>query len=262
IAAVGMLWASIGWVSGGPLEDPTPVSRWQNPAPNAASSPEQTSLQSTGAATGMSAAPLAYQPMASLPPGCTDAVPPRAAGLGITGGAGIMFLQPRFSSNPALLTVKTVQGAGGTSSATVAVSTDFHWDQESAARFWLGITLGDNWMVRANYWNFRHSPADVAVVHAADPLNTTTTVATVGSWPFVATALPGASPPDLIHVSSDLRLDVLDLEGVYTTTVGRWVLQGALGLRHADLEQNYRAGLSNAGNPAALVTANFRDQSE
>jgi hypothetical protein len=173
-----------------------------------------------------------------------------------------MLLQPRFSSNPALLTVKTVQGAGGTSSATVAGVTDFHWDQETAPRFWLGITLGDNWMVRANYWDFRHAPADVAVIHAPDPLNTTTTVATVGALPFVATALPGAAPPDLIHVSSNLTLDVFDLEGVYSVSTGRWLLQGALGLRHADLEQNYRAGLTNAGNPAALVTANFRDQSE
>src|SRR5262249_13329808 len=75
-------------------------------------------------------------------------------------------------------------------------------------------------------------------------------------------SLPPGAPPDLIHVDSNLRLDVIDLEGVYSTTAGRWSLQGALGLRHADLQQQYHASLSNAGNAAILLTPVLRDQRE
>ena len=63
-------------------------------------------------------------------------------------------------------------------------------------------------------------------------------------------------------MSSGLRLDVFDLEGVYSAAANRWQFQGAAGLRYVDLVQTYHANLVNAGNAAALVNATFRDQQE
>ena len=119
---------------------------------------------------------------------------------GSAGARAFILLQPRFSSNPALLTIKTVQNAGGTASRTGSDSTEFNWGIDGAPRAWLGLTTGDNWMIRTDYWNFRHALEVVAsLIHPIDPAGFTTTVATVGtllSWP--PPWLPAAARPDSI----------------------------------------------------------------
>ncbi len=296
LAALGILWAGAGLALAGPLDPyapakvppplpPTeevlilPALKAPIPAESAPRSSEKPQAATAGPPESRFAKTSAQDVLLGNSISQAAIAPPVAAvaattlvstwdpapvngGVGIAAGAGIYLLQPRFTSNPALLSIKNVQTPAGNLSTNQASSTDFHWSTDAAPRVWLGVTLSDSWMIRAAYWNFRHTADDVNALHGLDPAGTTTTIASVGALPFVSTELPLGAPADSIQIRSDLRLDVFDLEAAYKGTVGRWTFEGATGLRYADLVQHYHASLVNAGNAAIGFSPTFRDQRE
>jgi hypothetical protein len=171
-------------------------------------------------------------------------------------------MQPVFSSNPAFFQTRITTNAAGTTSATQTGITDFIWNFQVAPRFWLGVVLGDSWLVRARYWQFTESSQGITLLHAADAPNTLTTIGTVGLLPFTSTPLAAGSPSDLIALGSGLRLNVYDLEAAYSAEIGRWWLQYSAGARYAQLEQFYNADLVNAGNAALGFMSSARQQRE
>src|ERR1700676_2078774 len=129
LAALGILWAGTGWAVAGPpqsaaaptppteevlvlppLKVPVPASAatqglLPDKAPAASATPPESKFAKTSGGDILLGDTKTLPPASSVtPPSITviDATP-AGRGLGIAAGAGIYMLQPRFSSNPALL---------------------------------------------------------------------------------------------------------------------------------------------------------------
>ena len=184
------------------------------------------------------------------------------------GGASILFMRPRFESNPAYTVTSITSQGPGNPTRTSRQVTEFDYDFGTAFRTWVGFQGPGGFGLRARW--FLLDQAAPALEVANNPLQPGGPVLarTVASTsPLLAigpqTALPAvfavqsqaaAAPPSRTTVTSNLRMSVWDVEGTLGgLTLGRADLVFAGGVRFADIRQQYAATL--AGFPAQYLVS-------
>lgn len=140
---------------------------------------------------------------------------------------GIYLVQPVFGTNPAFL----VNSGGGNVSRQV----DFSHNLEVAPNVWLGYVSERGWGVRGRWFQFDHGSSSS---YAAAPGETIT-----GMSQF---ALGRAPVNGTIAASSNLAVNVFDIEGTCSIDGAKWSHLLGIGVRYAHMSQDYRATLTNA----------------
>lgn len=176
------------------------------------------------------------------------ATPRVASAQEVFAGAGISVLRPFYDHNPAYATL-TLGGQ--------QTEDDLSWNMWVAPKVWAGV-MGDTLGIRGSYFTFDHS-AENATLANADP-----TVA-VGV-PFDIATIPGApfgSPgliltnlglgADLMKFQQDLEIHTVDLEVIKDIKLRSIDLQFSGGARYMNLQQDYRATLTNSALGATEV---------
>ena len=153
-------------------------------------------------------------------------------------GAGVLILEPRWSSNPAYDRL----GANSTDTQTLQtnVQTDFNMGAGAAPLLWLGY-VGDNGIGIRGRWSQLYDKNNLSLNSPAQTDSTTTT--TYSAYPagvgFSAISSPDYN--DAFAFGSDLTMEVADLEILWDCHPARGSLVFGAGLRYAHLAQNYNA---------------------
>lgn len=175
------------------------------------------------------------------------------------GGASLLFIRPRFESNPAY-TVSTVlsQGPGNPTRNSRQVS-EFDYDFGTAFRTWLSYETAGGYGVRARWFRLDQAAKTMTVSNDPLPLGGPVLARTVaGTSPLLAigpqTSLPAVfslqvqgqpGAPAQLTFDSSLRMNAWDVEGTLGgLTLGRASLLFAGGVRFADIVQRYTATLT------------------
>lgn len=187
--------------------------------------------------------PLTQERSAHAP---TLTVTSTAAAGGWFGDLGFYVLHPRWSGgNPAFATLSETVVPGGTESTFVA--TDFDHDGSFAPLVQLGYAGRHGLGIRARWWTLR-STEDISTT--LDPGSTG--VSLLGP-PLLGIGGGLDLTPDTRALQGDFRnrlsLDVIDLEGLWDTRIGRSNLLLSAGVRYAHQGQTYRAIAAAGADP-------------
>lgn len=148
---------------------------------------------------------------------------------------GVFLIQPVFGTNPAFVSA----GAGG----NVARQVDFSHNLEVAPNVWLGYVSERGWGVRGRWFQFDH---DSSASYAAAPGETITGISSLGL---------GKIPINgTIAASSQLAVNMFDLQGTYSRESAKWSHLLGMGVRYTHMSQDYRATLTNPGTQIDLTS--------
>ena len=177
-----------------------------------------------------------------------------------TAGAGVYYLKPRFSSNPAFLVTNTAN-------PVFADHQDFSYEFSVSPRVWLACTNPDGFGLRAQWWQFDQSAQGTSVLNTESLGATISSPQTLGLGLTSPAAFPpgvatGAPPnllaagvgPDFLTFDSRLKINVWDLEGTKSLGSGPWCCLLSAGARYAFVSQSYSA--ARIGNTVAVPQAN------
>lgn len=175
---------------------------------------------------------------------------------GLNAGAELLFLAPRFESNPAYFLTTTSVSGGGLPPTTTQRVQEFSYDLQPASRLWLGYALDGGFGARVRWFRFDHSAESLNASNPAIPLGSPVVFRSLASTsPLMAitqqiqlpavNAIQTPAPMGVdqqLRFTSDLLLDVWDFEAVYSDIqTGLWNFELFGGLRYARIEQNYGA---------------------
>lgn len=170
------------------------------------------------------------------------------SGSGFFSGAGIYWIQPFFTSNPAYrvgtgntpdaVAVPQQGGAATAASRTASTNaqTDISHQMDVAPELWLGYMSESGLGFRLRWWYFREgSDQTLALPGTADTSGTS--VSTAGEGLFISTF----DGPSSLSVTSKLQVQVWDLDILQDLRTGSWDFLLFGGVRFADITQNYNA---------------------
>lgn len=146
------------------------------------------------------------------------------------------IIKPRFENNAAFTTMTS----DGTTFETYS-QTDLDYNMEFTPRVILGWERSDGIGLRATWWKFDYSSANVS---ANPPANGFGEI----SSPFPELDITTNIPTDTYRAQSDLDAYAIDLEATRQASLGCWQLGLGGGIRYAFTEQNYRAEIRETGN--------------
>jgi hypothetical protein len=168
--------------------------------------------------------PVGWTTLAPLPGGAADKNGPScccAPGqAGVIAGVGLYLVQPYFQDNLAFGEIVTGQSAK---------AVDIRQHMELAPLIWLGYLTDDGWGARARYWYFREGTNQAierfsGIVESAAPLGLGVFAGNHG-----------------MNVTSELEMQLLDLEGLADCRAGQWDFLFSTGLRLLRTHQTYNA---------------------
>jgi hypothetical protein len=167
--------------------------------------------------------------------------PPSQRGFRVVGGIDLTFVQPFFENNDALF----VTTSDGVTFQSIS-GREFDYDAEFAPRIWIKGELQNGGGLRIAYWQFDHDANNVA---ADAPANGFGAVSPVS---FFRNAIPNVdisarAPGERLSASSWLDMCAFDIEGVKDARLENWRLVVSGGVRYAEIEQRYRAQMTNNG---------------
>ena len=236
--------AQSGLESSSVVSEPMPIAQstvgYQTSPPAMSGAPAMPGGPGPGGAPGMPSDP------SLMPPSLPADDEPQPCTVWST-GAGVYYLKPRFSSNPAFLVTNTAN-------PVFQDHQDFSYEFTVSPRVWLACTNPDGWGLRAQWWQFDQ------LSNGASVLNTESLGATISSpqtlglgltspTPFPPNVALGAPPtllaagvgPDFLTFDSRLKINVWDLEGTKSLGSGPWCCLLSAGARYAFVSQSYSA---------------------
>jgi hypothetical protein len=145
---------------------------------------------------------------------------------------GVYLMQPEFGTNPAFL----VNSAGATRQV------DFSHNLDVAPFVGLAYVSERGWGIRGRWFEFDHGASSA---YAAAPAETIT-----GISPF---ALARTPINGTITASSNLAVNVFDIEATCSIDGPKWWHLLGFGVRYAHMSQDYRASLANNGTHTDLT---------
>jgi hypothetical protein len=225
----------------------TPFARAADPAP-AAESPAALPAAVSPIPGGLDGSSACRQP------DCQACCEPDDGRFGLVGGAGIYWMQPYFTNNPAFtVTQVTSTGPSGTPRA-VTSRANLGNHMEVAPMLWLGYVSDSGLGGRVRWWHFRHGTDQGVAVGPGAP-GTLTFISSAAPMGFTAFADNNGQTAALA-VTSKLELQVWDAEATTSVQSGKWDLLLAGGVRYAHIAQNYNAFVSgDSGGTAGPITA-------
>ncbi|MEX2286201.1 MAG: Lpg1974 family pore-forming outer membrane protein [Planctomycetaceae bacterium] len=151
------------------------------------------------------------------------------------GGVALVFIRPHFHEDVAFISDPPPDDNHVQS---------FDRDFEPSARVWLGHTGCDGSGVRATFWHFDHGANPQSIV--GTPANTPIFVQVIGAGTGIGRNA-FADDGEIFTAQHSLILQTFDLEA--TKQFGRCRSYGVagLGLRYANMEQEFNARVFNAG---------------
>jgi hypothetical protein len=163
------------------------------------------------------------------------AMPYRGRGPSIwNAGFALTFVQPRFSDNLALSITE------GDASSAAVTETSFDYEIELSPRVWVERSRANNLGWRILWWQLDQ---DADQVLADAPGNGLGVVAPPEFRDIdISVSLPG----ETLQADSHVRLYAIDFEATRRADFDCWSLLAAGGLRHASVDQDYRAVATNA----------------
>ena len=163
----------------------------------------------------------------------------RSCGGGCSGcwSAGLEFtlVKPHFEDNTAFTTSDSDDATFET-----LTDTDFTYGNEFAPRLWIETMGAGDCGMRFTYWQFDYAAGGVV---GSPPANG---FGSISHPRFGDVDLSTTTPDSVFSANSDLNAYTLDLEGIKSFGAGRWGLVAGLGVRFAEVDQNYAATLRNA----------------
>ncbi len=149
-------------------------------------------------------------------------------------GVGVSFVQPRWSTNPAMFLGSGVGPIGITERS-------FQWETQGAPQVWLGYTGEQGLGFRTQWFSF--DGESEAVNETLDGVNTLALLSPVIGNALSATNVPG----DVMSAKSTLKLNAIDAEftKAFTYRRGQYLLSG--GGRYAYISQAYDSLLVDNG---------------
>ncbi len=170
--------------------------------------------------------------------GSHPTIPTAAYDGGWIAGAGVLILEPRWSSNPAY--DRLGSNSSNTQTLQTNVQTDFNMGAAAAPLVWLGY-VGDNGLGIRARWSKLSDSTSLPLNSPAqtDATTTTTYSAYPASVGFAAVSSPNYN--DAFVFGSDLTMEVADLEILWDVHPARGSLVFGAGVRYAHLAQNYNA---------------------
>ena len=153
---------------------------------------------------------------------------------GFYGGAGAVFAKPHFKE------------AFQYSQTNIATGTQtlipFEYEYESTLRAWAGYRTQSGFGLEATFWEFdgdgrtNSNTADGTNIYGAHAVTII----------FPANIFAQVPGEQLVN-SDSLNTQILKYYGTYKTQVGRFEVNGGMGLCHAELEQNLNSIVFDAG---------------
>ena len=160
------------------------------------------------------------------------------------GGADLVYVQPRWSTNPAYQTQVALQNPTGSVQVVSNTQTDFDHAFRPTVALTAGVVAPGGLGLRGRYWWL---DSDGAPIVLNNPFSSSVT-----SFRGFATAFPlglGITTPGFLGagntanetyaISSGLHLKTADLEATWEMISGPWNLVAAGGVRYASLQQSY-----------------------
>jgi hypothetical protein len=140
-------------------------------------------------------------------------------------GAGVYYLTPNWSTNPAYASTRVITGVSETR------QNDFNYGPSVVPLVWFGYRGEGRLGFEARAWSYDDSESvgltnegGGMAVNSAAPLGTRNTSTTAG---------------DTLTFDSALRVDVFDLLGTYQGQVGKAILNWGAGFRRSKIKQEY-----------------------
>ena len=176
-------------------------------------------------------------------------VPATAYDGGWIAGAGVLILEPRWSSNPAY----DRMSANSTNAQTLQANaqTDFNMGAGAAPLLWVGY-VGENGVGIRARWSRFYDKDTLTIPAQIDPTTTIISAAPAGVGFSSANSSPDNS--NAYVFSSDLTLEVADLEVLWDVHPARGSLVFGAGLRYAHLAQNYNASWTSTASASVVPT--------
>jgi hypothetical protein len=156
------------------------------------------------------------------------------------GGADLLYVQPRWSNNPAFQIVSRTAAAGSPFLNSAVTQTDFSHDFNPTVVLSAGVIAPSGMGLRGRYWWLDSSDGFVL----NNPPSTSTTSSRSIITPFTTSPAPvGFANPfnETVSIASGLHLKTADLEGIWRTGSGPWTMTMAGGARYASVRQTYGA---------------------
>lgn len=148
---------------------------------------------------------------------------------------GIYYIQPVFDTNPAFV----VNSAAG----NVQRQVSFSHNLEVSPNAWLGYVSERGWGMRGRWFEFNHDSSASYVPAAGETLT--------GISPLVLGRVPVAGA---IAASSNLAVNVADLQATCSFESAHWSHLIGFGGRYTHMSQDYRATLSDAATRIDLTS--------
>lgn len=173
---------------------------------------------------------------------------------GFIAGAGIYWMQPYFTNNPAFtVTQASLTGPGGNPRA-VTNRIDLGNHMEVAPLLWFGYENESGLGGRVRWWYFRHGTDQAVAVGPGAP-GTLTFLSSAAPMGFTAFA-DNDGQTAALAVTSKLQLQVWDIEATTNFQSCKWNLLLAGGVRYAHINQNYNAFVTgDSGQSTRPITA-------
>jgi hypothetical protein len=159
-----------------------------------------------------------------------------------TVGGGVYYIQPVFESNPAF-----VSSRGG-----VTTQTDLSHGMDVAPLGFIGYTGAGGFGLRLRWFQFEGDGSVSANFDEETQLTLPGSFGLPVSVGFLSAPLPAGSS---VTATSELRVDVWDLEATYVFHCGCWSLLTSAGARYAHMSQDYALFLESPGGSAVLAAS-------
>jgi hypothetical protein len=177
---------------------------------------------------------------------CDCCCPPQGQ---VVAGVGLYLIQPFFESNPAYIAVHE-SGAKG-SKRSQADRVDLAHDMGVAPLFWLGYMGESGLGARARWWYFRQG-TDQTLVSPPSPANSNFVIISAAPLGIQVFSNTDQGLSTAFAVTSNLQLQVADLEAFQNLQAGQWDFLLAGGLRLAHINQHYNVFSGDSNGEAAL----------
>ncbi|HKI33385.1 MAG TPA: Lpg1974 family pore-forming outer membrane protein [Gemmataceae bacterium] len=190
---------------------------------------------------------------------------------GFTAGAALLIVKPFFQTNPGLSATRASVSPAGTATTILTSASDFDYSYSASPKLWLGWVSESGLGARVSWWRF-----DQAAKQQLLAFNTPVAAPLVGEGAasqsfFSGNASAGAVTPPLaitvgplvgaagetpatLIATSNLKVDVWDVEATQDCALGSWCLQLSGGVRYAHIDQNYNAYSAQPSLPGGALS--------
>jgi len=163
------------------------------------------------------------------------------------GGFEALIIRPYFESNPALTTRVFTNSTDFAFQNSNSAQTNFDYPYTVNPRVWLGYVMDCGVGLRVGWWHFEQASTSQTLSQpTALPAGTTLSTSTPSLYGNnglgIGTEIGGTTgTPYTLAVTSDLTLDVWDLEATAVYHAGGCIVEGSAGIRYAHIAQSFGA---------------------